>query len=615
MDSDYETILHHASTTDLNEIQTSVDTLRRLLQQESGKVGSITHQLDKFRSALQTGNESGMEDNPFYAVTKAVYRYNLHASSGLLQYVENKSSLSPPKPVPFVPTLVEIWGAANRKESFFGKIGATLDKWLNSGKLPIEIIVFFGSTLTTARGVSDLLQIPGALPFMTVGFGSTEAAFERNMIALFIGLALSSAILDYKGRLFSSVAEAGAVFKGIWHAYKRYPRWMILATLLTLISIKTNYDGIVSLVSKKADLDQQSFEIKQKVRKALGNPQNAKTTNPSNLYDLQMILQEAAGVATQKFLQIPKDEAGGGASSGNVGLGPRYWGKYYVIMGGYEPGKADVSSALNRSAFAQEMDQIMRESGLDLKTAVPDKIAALRSEYEAHLQKTTELTKAKLTKLDKLMTMQDYSWSEVQRVFALEHYEVNEVVSEITQYLEENTVKYKEIANRMNELTDSHVLLLKTLDRKGIVGDTQYEIDAKAPIPNIDAIDELKKNKIPVATHKNFEELKLFLNETFGVALAGTLLLIIFLVAVSMDMANPMLYSRLTAIQGQRDRKAYLARIKKLKEWENDFAFRCKGFLEREDVGIIFSGLSFPSDTSIRNVYSLMLEEVDPYVK
>ncbi|MEO5332790.1 MAG: PilZ domain-containing protein [Magnetococcus sp. YQC-5] len=624
----YETLAAYASPAKLHEIQNAVDTLRRLLLQEkeketsptSGKThpkatGTLTQKLLEFRSALLHGDEAKLENNPFYSIAKLVYRLNLDAASGLLHYVQSKSNLHPPKPVPFVPTLVEIWGAGNRKAGFFNKLSATIDKWLNSGKLPIEIVVFFGSTFTTARGVSDLLQMPGALPFMTEGLGSVEAEFKRNLISLLCGLILSSAILDYKARLFSSVAEAGAVFRGIWHAFKRYPRWMILATILTLISIKTNYDGIVSLVSKKADLDQQSYEIKKKVRKALGNPRTAKATNPSNLYDLQVILQEAAGVATQKFLQIPKDEAGGGASSGNVGQGPRYWGKYYVIMGGYEPGTADVFRAVNNSEFAKNMDRLMRESGLDLKTSIPDKIAALRIEYEHHLKKTADLVTAKLAKLDALMRMKSYSWAELSRVFTLEHYEINDIVKEITKALEENTFIYKGIATRMNALTDSHVALLITLDRTGIVGDTKYQIDAKAPIPNIDAIDELKKNNIPVATHKSFEELKVFLNETYGIAMASTLLLIIFLVAISMDMANPMLYSRLTAIQGQRDRKAFQARIKKLKEWENDFATRCKLFFDREEVAQMLAGMPFPNDTTIRNCFSMMLEEVNYHVK
>lgn len=614
---DYETIAHHLSAAKLQEIQTAVDTLRRFLQQEKGgsKSGPMTQKLGEFRSVLQFGDESKLAHNPFYAIVKAVYRLNLDAASGLFQFMHSQSSLHPPKAVPFVPTLVEIWGRGNQKADFLSKVSATLDKWLNSGKLPIEIFVFFGSTYTSARGVSDLLQIPGALPFMTEGFGSSEAEFQRTLIAYLCGLILSCGILDYKGRLFRCIAEAESFFRGIGHAFKRNPRWMILATLLTVISIKTNYDGIVSLVSKKADLDEQSYQIKEKVRKALGNRKDAKTANPSNLYDLQLILQEAAGVATQNFLQIPKDEAGGGASSGNVGQGPRYWGKFYVTMGGYEPGVADISLAVSGSSMAQTLDKVMRDSGLDLKSSIPDKINALRSEYENHLKTTNDLADFKLAKLDELMSMQDYSWSELSRVFNLEHYKINEIVADVTKALEENTVQFKRTASQMNALTDAHVELLKTLDRTGIVGESNYQIDAKVSIPNIDAIDELKKNKIPAATHKSFEELKVFLNDAYGVALASSLLLVIFLIAISMDMANPMLYSRLTAIQGKKDRKAYRERSKKLKEWENDFAARCKAFFDREDVEKILFGMTFPNDTTIRNTFSLMLEEVDPWVK
>ncbi|MBF0126571.1 MAG: hypothetical protein HQM02_05100 [Magnetococcales bacterium] len=619
-EADFETLAQHAPPARLREIQNAVDTLRRHLQQEredgrGGSGGSVTQKFKEFKDALQSGDETRLEHNPFYSVVKAVYRLNLDASTRLLQYLQSQSSLNPPKSVPFVPTLRDIWGAGNRKAGLFSKVSATLDKWLNSGKLPIEIFVFFGSTYTTARGVSDLLQMPGAIPFMNEGYGSSAAEFERNLIAYTFGLILTALILDYKARLFRCIAEAGAVFKGIGHAFLRYPRWMLVATLLTAISIKTNYDGIVSLVSKKADLDGQSFVIKQKVRKALGSPKEAKTTNPGNLHDLQLILQEAAGVATQKFLQIPKDEAGGGASSGNVGLGPRYWGKHYVIMGGYAEGTADVSSSLGNAAMAQTMDKLIRESKLDFKPSVPDKIAVLRGEYENHLKKTVDLAEAKLRQLDHLMTMQDLSWSELSRVFNLEHYEINELVKEITDALEENTRHYKSVAERMNRLTDDHVALLLALDRTGIVGETKYQIDAKAPIPNIDAIDELRKNAIPAATHKTFEELKVFLNESFGVALASSLLLVIFMIALSMDMANPMLYSRLTAVQGKKDRDALKVRLKKLKEWENDFASRCKVFFDREDLETILSGMPFPNETVIRNAYSLMLEEVDPKVK
>ncbi|MBF0584694.1 MAG: hypothetical protein HQL80_10755, partial [Magnetococcales bacterium] len=517
-----------------------------------------------FQAAIQTGDETSLVGNPFYELTKLVFQQNLAGAKRLFEASHADLMASPPEPVPLLRSFREIWfdrqapaiqaaqarGGAGltappQKVRMMGlakKLSDQIDTWMGLGKVIVAIILFFGSSFTTGQGINDLLQSQEASELFGGLFDGREAELLRYGLAVLVGLLLSSAILDYKDRIFSSIAEEGGVLRGIRTAILRYPRWMILATILTGFSIRTNYDGIVSLISKKADLAQQSEQIRTRVKRALGSQFFVNAVEPDDLHDVQGLLRNATNDSIEKFNQVPEDEVSGVASSGDPRKGPRYWGKYFIVNGGYEPGVRDVAHSTQSltAGFSGRIDDMLRESGLDLRTSAADKIKALRKRYDDHLQKTKAQVEEGLDRLHGLMEMRGYSLEEIKRVFALEHYQINDLVLSMANALEENKNEYERVALELNRLTDAYVAVLQQVDKSGAASRREYHIEGKLAIPDLDAIKELKNTQIPKAKHKSFAELKEFLAGEYGVALANSLLLAILFVSVCMDLLDPL---------------------------------------------------------------------------
>ncbi|MBF0371365.1 MAG: hypothetical protein HQL52_18135 [Magnetococcales bacterium] len=625
-ESDPGHLVSHINRTEFKRTGHSIEQLKRVIKQEKvDRVRGVSEQstgstqinfhFQEFRKALQSGKEALLEYNPFYELTKLVFRHNLGGAENLFDHLHSDLIATAPRKVRSTRTLREIWLGPQRKMGSLQRLGETLNKWLASGKLPLGLLLFVGSTITTARGVNDLLQITAVSELFSGAFDGREAEPARYMLALICGLTLSSAILDFKGRMFVAMAESGGFFKGIRDAYLRNPRWMFLASFLTLVSIKTNYDGIVSIISKKADLAQQSESIQNKVKRAIGDPIHPDMENPVSLNDLRAILWSGTNGTIKNFEQVPKDELRGVASSSDARKGPRYWGKYFIVHGGYVPGTNDVVSSYKYSALSREIDGMLQASGLDLSTSIKEKIQTLRGKYGHHLVDTFSKVMGRLLKLDIMMKVQGYTLEEIQRVFALEHYQINDLVQSMVEAMEENKNLYGDISRELNELTGAYVGLLQRVDKSGSALYSSYNVQANLEIPEISAIDELKKGMIPVAKHKNFNELKIFLLNLYGVAFGGMLLTAIFIFAICMDLADPLIYGWMVAKQGIRDRFVFPEWLKRMKEWEKDFISRSKSFFDREDVQQVFHGIVPPNEMGIRNAFFKLLEEIDSSVK
>ncbi|MBF0368042.1 MAG: hypothetical protein HQL52_01155 [Magnetococcales bacterium] len=603
-----ESKLHHIIQ---QQSQPSTDEIEKAVAEEQ-----INHHFQIFQESVKAKDETELQGNPFYELTKLIFRHVLGGLKNLFDQLQHATSTSQlPKRVRTSRPLKEIWRRSKKRETLFDKLWETFGKWLISGRRPLAIILFFGSSLTTARGMNDLLQLPVISQQLGGFFDGSQAEIARYLLSISAGLLLSSAILDFKGRIFHAMAEAGQVLAGIRDAFLRNPRWMVLATLLTLISIKTNYDGIVSIISKKGDLAQQSQMISEQVRRALGNPRTLDANNPTSLRGLGASLEQATREAREKFQLVPEDEVKGVASSKDARKGPRYWGKHFIVHGGFEAGVNDVILTFNNLPLSQEITRMLQGSGLDLTTSISNKINRLHQRYRDHLSRTEAAIGQDLLQLNTMMGAQDYSLGEIHRVFTLEHYQINDIVTRMVARLEANKALFGQVAQALNQLTDSHVALLKQVDKAGGVRFNQYDIEANLTIPEIAAIDALRKGRIPVATHKNFEELQHYLVEAHGLALASLLLTLIFALAISMDLADPLIYGRWTARRGVRDKLIFPQSLKTLKEWENGFVHQSKLFFNRPDVQVALKGLTFPNENGIRNDYLSLLEEINPDLK
>lgn len=626
---------------ELKVTQDVVDHFRRTLVQERGHArlhntptpagpkpggdtpatpANLTEGFSRFQAAVKTGDESGLQANPFYELTKLVFNHTLGGVKNLFEATHLDLVANPPEKVQLLRTFREIWFGRSRhvhaeQPSIPKKISDQMDAWMGMGKIIVAILLFIGSSFTTGRGVNDLLQSHDVSVFFGGLFDGRAAEGIRYTIALTIALMLSSAILDYKDHIFRAICEEGRVMQGIRNAFLRSPCWMILATFLAFVSIKTNYDGIVSIISKKADLAKQSEEIRARVKRALGSAFFVNTVEPGDLYDLQGLMHTSTAESLEKFLRVPDDEVSGVASSGDPRKGPRYWGKYFIVNGGYEPGVRDVVRVYQRSAFSRRIDAMLQDSGVDLRLSLSDKIAAMRTRYDDHLRQTQAEVDAHLKALNGLMEMRGYSLGEIKRVFALEHYQINDIVLAMAEALEKNKEEYERVAAELNALTDTYVALLQQVDKSGAATRREYHIEGKLEIPDIDAIKELRNTQIPKATHKSFAELKAFLILEYGLALANGLLFAILFVSVCMDLLDPLIYSRWMATIGKQDKRMFPDLMEYLREWENDFVIGCHQFFYRRDVQQVFRGLAFPNRTGVRSAFYLMLERIDPYLK
>ena len=603
----------------VQKAQEVVDSFRRILNNKSPKNDQgggheseeefvVTSYLKDFRTSLQKNDETLLDANPFYELTKQVYQLGIDGVGNAFKTIHGGGQDTLPKPIPVSRTLREIWLSSISGKGLFDKLSETFGKWIAFCRTPLSLLLFAGSTYTTARGVNDLLQTGDIALFFGDVFDGRSGEGNRYFVCLASGLILSSAILDYKTRIFQSIVETGTVLKGIGDAFLRNPRWMLVATLLTFVSIKTNYDGIVSIISKKEDLAQQSFTITTRVRKALGSPFFMDPLNPDSLFDLQGSFQESTKEIKKVFLALPEDEVKGVASSGDARKGPRYWAKHFIIHGGYEVGVNDVTITYNNSSFARNVDGMMKNSGIDFNLSLAQKIDKLQGEYEAHLTATDESVRKSLDELNGLMRMEGYSPEEIKRVLALEHYQINDIVQGIVSSLEENKHAYKNTVDSLGVLTNSYLEILQIIDKSGTSGLSAYHIKAEVDVPEIEAIYQLREGKIPVAKHKSFAELRASLIQRYGVSLGGLLLAAILFFSISMDLGDPIIYSRMTARRGKKDRIFYQDRLAKLKLWEDALVRAAEQFFHRSDVRAVLIDPQAPGETVLRSALFKTLE-------
>ncbi|MEO5366782.1 MAG: hypothetical protein H7831_10590 [Magnetococcus sp. WYHC-3] len=546
-----------------NEIIDAVELLRRHLIQEPSagqtppggeSVLPISRFRDEFARAVQSGNEEGLTDNPFYQLMRLLIQANLgalqrHFAEELSPELQAPGVLA----IPVYPGLRELWRLRGRGIPWWRLGLQAVFKALTDVKLVLAVVLFVVSSFTTFQGANELLQLPWSAQWFGDLFQGMDGEGARYVASITLGVLLSSAILDYKQRLFQGMAEARGVFRGVYQSYARHPRWMVLATALVFVSIWTNYDGIVTLVSKQGDLARQANMIEARIQSVLGDPLLTNPDRPVSLHGLSMALIVGVEQAMDSLRRVPDDELKGLATSSDPRKGPRYWAKNYVVFGGYSPGVNDLPRLYVNNAPTRAINDMLADSGMDLTLGAIQRIEMLRDRYLEHFQRTQRACRDRTLRLQGLMRLESYAPSEVRNLLSLEHYQINHEVRGIVDLLEENKQVYDEVVGELNEVIDTHVDLLRRVDRFGSPGRNNYEISANMEVPPLEAIDALKKGTIPIAAHKTLEELKEFLVQEYGVALAGLILGGILTFAVSADLGDILLFSFFTARLARRD--------------------------------------------------------------
>ncbi|MBF0206571.1 MAG: hypothetical protein HQK53_06750, partial [Oligoflexia bacterium] len=122
----------------------------------------------------------------------------------------------------------------------------------------LNVLTFSVSTYTTAYGVNHLLQ-KNNLAILSA-FNGDEGEIPRIITSFLIGFLLSSIIFHLKTSLFKGILSTGKIFEGIKQIYLRRPWKILFATLILSLSLKTNYDGGIALISKSEYINEQ-FQV------------------------------------------------------------------------------------------------------------------------------------------------------------------------------------------------------------------------------------------------------------------------------------------------------------------------------------------------------------------
>lgn len=622
-------LAEYADPQELAFIQTSVDRLRLALQQEreevlrtSGSRSSIydfspptLQKLKEFRESLAKGNEAMLEENPFYELTALLWRLHSRALQQAFADHLPHNLRGQPHAIKVARSFVQIWKSQREilspKEKlleFFGKIASI-------GKFTLGLILFIGSTLTTAKGVIDLVQLPSFAEIFGDALSGSQNEGVRMTLSIVVGLVLSSTILDYKSRLFQGVAEVGRVFSGYVQAFRRNPRWVVIAMVLTAMSIWTNYDGIVLLMSKTEDLTWQWRRVQKEVQESLGHPDKTNVDHPGSLWDLYAVMQRSVAKAAADLNKLPLDEMSGAASSGVAQKGPRYWGKHFIVDGGYQFGSQDISHAMTQSTMTLKIDAMLRESGLDLSFSLEQQLLRLLESYHKDLGDTDAEIQRKMVALERMMSVRSFSIPELYAFFSLESYHVDEKVKEVVALMEANTKRYVDVVERMEKLAGAAIALLVQVDQAGGVVKNDYNIHINIQVPKLDSIENLKRGSIPSVQRRNLQELKNILLERYGLAMGSGILFLILFIAISMDLSDPIFYSAMVARWGRRDRHFLDENIQTFKKWEREIVQNIRVFLMRPDIRSALPHIPCPPMATVYWTWHLFLEGLDAQLK
>ncbi|MEO5377184.1 MAG: PilZ domain-containing protein [Magnetococcus sp. DMHC-6] len=617
----------YADTVQLEYLQKQVDKYRQLLLDEQNSAqevsGSahpyqslppITKKLQEFRTALQSKSEAMLSDNPFYELTGLIYRLNVETLKNAFIDWQQNASDNPPPSISVSRSLIQIWTSSGQITSLQQKLIETFGKIISIGKITLGLFLFCGSAMTTSKGVNDLVQSKPFVESLGDYFVGAEPEHLRLLLSLFIGLLLSSIILDFKDRLFKGIAQAGQVWTGIKQAFKISPRWLTTCLFLTMISIWTNYDGIVLLISQKADLDLQLAKIQKQVLNGLGDPTNRHPEDPKSLHDLGALLEQKAKQAILQFKDLPMDEMSGVASSGLAVKGPRYYGKFFIVNGDFELGRNDVATLSPKSSLSAQIDRMILKSRLDFKPSMETKINQIVTLFTEDLTRTQAEVEQKLNALTAQMSLHAYSLDELLRIFSLESYTINHGVVEIVKLLEHNKEMFVQTVAHLNQTANETINLLREVDKIGTDTANTYNIEVNIDIPSLEAIDQLKNNQITMAERRNLNELKKFLLQQYGSTLSSFMLFLILFVAIAMDLSDPIFYSAMIARWGRKDRHFLNENLSRFQNWELQHIKKTRIFLTRPDIRPLLP-LPCPSLPILYDIYHRFLEEIHPVVK
>lgn len=617
----------------MEAIQNTVDTLRSLLEKEAKEalqqgdqkkksdniadkiravrgqaegIQQVQFHLKAFRAALRNGDESLLKGNPFYTLTKLIFRHNTNGALTLFGSLLAELASNAPETVGQSGALQTIW--RTKTLSILAKLTTSIRTLFRHSKLLLDGTLFFVSAFTSYRALIALLQNPNHTEWFARYFTPTQGETVQIMLATLGALALSTIILDLRARLLQGAAEMGAVFAGLWAAFLVQPRWIVFALSLTVLSVKTNYDSIAILFSTGGHLSAQLTQIQQQVEQVLGRPGN--TIHPRSLYGFQAQLQTAVTEVGSKFALIPDKELAGK----DPRKGPRYWAKYFVINGGFVLGSTDIAHSFRSAAYVRSMDQQLQDSGIPFDLPVAQKLQTIAALYTTDLEKTAAIVQQHMGELDRLMQVGSLSIPTMKKIYTFDVRQINHHIQEIISALNNNRAKFDQVVQALDALSERYIRFLSQLDQS-----SASHFESLRFINHLSEQVDIPWENLPATVERpdqrSFAELFTFLREQYGHSSGNGMLAFILFLSIAIDWLPIILFGRTAARQGITDAQMADELLNYMKEWEDAFVELAKSFFYRPAIQQTFHGLTFPNETGVRNAFYKVLELIDPNVR
>lgn len=474
----------------------------------------------------------------------------------------------------------------------------------------LNVLTFLVSSYTTGYGVNHLLQ-KNSLAILS-SFNGDEGEVPRLIVSFMGGIFLSVIIFHLKSSLFKGILSAGKIFEGLKRTYLKYPWKIIFAVFVLSLSIKTNYDGGVALISKSEYINEQ-YKLISRYAFAAYNSNISDKNADSSFYQSVISLKQITKDILEKFKKFPLEEDDGIASSGFAGQGPRYRGKNFVIEGGYYKSKNGVSQYFKNQELANEVDAIILSSGMDFSQSLETKLKLLISNYENSVLNQKNQVETRILELENQVKSVDSYLPKFVSMSFVEYYDLDRIVKEIAKSFVLNAKQYDDTVTMLKSTIDQHIQVLSRIDRAGKARSRNYHITVTFPSINVSDILALTRG-LPEVKYLSFEELISLIKSQYGLMWAQIVMLFILVMSVLIDLADVIFMSTTLANRGRRELEMIPSKEDELNDWEEKFLKQCYLFLYDDDVAQVHNQLIPSKSILLVDAFYQLLEEVNPMV-
>ncbi|MBF0131814.1 MAG: hypothetical protein HQL75_04405 [Magnetococcales bacterium] len=513
--------------------------------------------LKTFRNHLHSGREEGLEDNPFYKIVLTVF----HAARiGLFRSLSGQvleQMPQPPTRIRLTPTIREVWRRPRAFGGFFFNLGAILQSQAILLRNPISVLLFIGIAYAVSLAANYFLQspIPGEyLPDIQGLSGESK----RYLIATLMGVACSTVVLDFKNRLFQAIAESGKVFTGIRKAFLRNPRWMTVALLCALTTIKASNDALITFLTGQQTMAAQVQAIEEAVYSVLGTATAACPPEPDSLFNFQAILSHDIDAQVEKLEQLPNRD---------LRKNPHFWAEHFIIYGGYEPGVSDVDIS-NATPLSKTLDAMLAGSGIDFSSSFREKSRLLLETCRKQWVQTQEEVREQLAQRHRVMGFKNQSWLGFGRFSLAESYSTNNLVATMRTKLENTQTTCQQIVEDFADLTHSYLEILRQVNPSTNINTNDLTIGTSVEPFTNKAIDALDPAKITPTERPNLVKFATMLGAQYGPVMGPLLFALFLILAIGMVFGDLVLFAHIVGQNGRRDQALVPSHLAELKAWE-----------------------------------------------